>query len=58
MKLKKDGYLSYTELLCIMDSIYRLLGDVEWPEDEATPELRVNKMLSLWDKVLANNVGS
>lgn len=49
--LDNDGKITYSEMLSIVSSIYKMIGSmVELHEDEATPELRVQKIFNLMDK--------
>ena len=51
--LDEDGVISRAEMFCIVDAIYRMMGNmVELDSDEATPEMRVDKVFTLMDKVL------
>ncbi len=43
--LDKDGVISRAEMLQVVEAIYQLSGGiVKLPDDEATPEDRVNKV--------------
>lgn len=49
--LDNDGYITRQELLDIVDAIYRMVGEtVTLPEEENTPEKRVNRIFSVMDK--------
>lgn len=49
--LNNDGKISYDEMLAIVSAIYKMIGSmVQLNEDEATPELRVQKIFQLMDK--------
>jgi Ca2+-binding EF-hand superfamily protein len=50
--LDEDGFISQAEMLAIVDSIYRMVGQSQpLPEDEATAPMRVEKVFKLMDLV-------
>lgn len=49
--LNHDSVITYQEMLTIVSSIYKMIGNmVKLSDDEATPELRVEKIFRLMDK--------
>jgi len=49
--IDKDGTITYDEMLQIVQSIYRMTGEmVKLPADEDTPEKRVDKIFRNMDK--------
>ncbi|XP_061672495.1 neuronal calcium sensor 1b isoform X2 [Syngnathoides biaculeatus] len=52
--LDNDGYITRDEMLNIVDAIYQMVGNtVELPEEENTPEKRVDRIFAMMDKVRA-----
>ncbi|KAI7813406.1 neuronal calcium sensor 1a isoform X1 [Triplophysa rosa] len=50
--LDNDGYITRDEMLNIVDAIYQMVGNtVELPEEENTPEKRVDRIFAMMDKV-------
>jgi len=53
--LDNDGYITQTEMLDIVEAIYDMVGNsIDLPEDENTPDKRVQKIFTMMDK---NNDG-
>ncbi|MGH0146060.1 UNVERIFIED_CONTAM: hypothetical protein FKN15_007603 [Acipenser sinensis] len=49
--LDNDGYITRDEMLHIVDAIYQMVGNtVELPEEENTPEKRVDRIFAMMDK--------
>jgi len=49
--IDKDGYITYDEMLQIVQSIYKMTGEmVNLPPDEDTPQKRVDKIFRNMDK--------
>jgi len=50
--LDNDGYITQTEMLDIVEAIYDMVGNsIDLPEDENTPDKRVQKIFTMMDKV-------
>lgn len=48
--INQDGFITYDEMLAIVRSIYKMTGQmVKLPEDEDTPEKRVDKLFRRMD---------
>ncbi|MGH0143069.1 UNVERIFIED_CONTAM: hypothetical protein FKN15_022424 [Acipenser sinensis] len=51
--LDNDGYITRDEMLHIVDAIYQMVGNtVELPEEENTPEKRVDRIFAMMDKAM------
>ncbi|KAK6195473.1 neuronal calcium sensor 1 [Patella vulgata] len=49
--IDNDGFITKVELLDIVEAIYQMVGGmVNLPEDENTPEKRVNRIFAVMDK--------
>ncbi|XP_035685080.1 neuronal calcium sensor 1-like, partial [Branchiostoma floridae] len=49
--LDQDGYITRDEMISIVTAIYEMVGNmVKLPEEENTPEKRVDRIFALMDK--------
>lgn len=50
--LDQDGFITRDEMLSIVDAIYKMVGNsAKLPDDENTPEKRVDRIFKMMDKV-------
>ncbi|CAI5757278.1 unnamed protein product [Candida verbasci] len=54
---QRKGHIKYNDLLPVIRATYKMIGPmVELPEDEQTPEQRVNKLFNLLNKNKNDNI--